>query len=356
MADVLIIGAGPAGLAVSACLTRRGVGFDLVDRHGVTGGAYRHIYAGVTLASPARFTELPGLPLRFPREYITATEYRAYLERYADRHGLAARRAEVAGVRRQGHDFIVSFTDGTRPGTYRAVVVATGMFDFPSWADVPGLAGSGLAVLHARDWRGPATLAGRRLLIVGGATAAVEIAEECARAGLHVAVSARSGVKVSRQRFLGSDVHDYAYPLFDLLPRWALGSYCERRPTLPGEDLGFSRFRAAGLIEVRPGVERFEGRWAVFRDGQRREFDVVLLATGYRFLTPFLPAGVRRAHAGHPLADEGQSRSWPGLYLAGYPCARGLSSEFLHGIRRDAPVIARRIQERLADGAPEDRR
>jgi putative flavoprotein involved in K+ transport len=347
VADVLVIGAGPAGLAVAACLKRREVAFDLVDRRGVAGGAYHHIYPGVTLASPARYAELPGLHLRWPREYITAPEYRAYLGRYAHHFDLVPRQAEVEAVHRQDHAFAVRFTGEPGPHTYRAVVAATGMFDFPVRADIPGLAQAGLEVLHAREWPGPGPFRGRRLLIVGGATGAVEIAEECARDGQRVAVSARSGVKISGQRFLGWDVHDWAYPVFDLLPRWAVGSYCDRRPTLPGEDLGFSHFRGEGLIEVRPGVVRFEGKTAVFPDGARQELDAVVLATGYRFATPFLPARVRRARAGHPLADGGQSRSWPGLFFIGYPCARGLSSEFLHGVGRDAPVVARRVEERL---------
>ena len=42
------------------------------------------------------------------------------------------------------------------------------------------------------------------------------------------------GVKISAQRFLGRDLHDYVYLLSSLLPRWLLGNFCDRRPTLPG--------------------------------------------------------------------------------------------------------------------------
>ena len=75
--------------------------------------------------------------------------------------------------------------------------------------------------------------------------------------------------------------------------------------------------------------------------------DTVVLATGYRFEMPFLPKEVIRASFGHPVADECQSRSSPGLFFLGTPCARGLSSEFLRGIASDAPVLARRVRQWL---------
>jgi putative flavoprotein involved in K+ transport len=355
--EVLVIGAGPAGLAVSACLKRVGVPFRLIDRRGVTGGAYNHVYPRITLASPTRYTDLPGLPLRTRGEYVTAAEYRAYLERYAAHHGLAAERAEVRLVERQRRGFQVHFVGQAEPAFHPAVVVATGMYDQPVRPDIPGLPDDGPAapgrpaVLHTHDWPGPAAFHGRRLLVIGGATSAVEVAEECAGAGLPVVVGARSGVRLTPQRILGRDIHDWAYLFFERLPRWLFGSYCGRRPTLPGEDLGFSQFRRQGLITVRPAVTRFEGAAAVFADGARQEFDVVVLATGYRFVVPFLPPEVARAPAGHPLADEGESRSWPGLYVVGLPCARTLASEFLRGIRDDAPVVARRARRRLRSGA-----
>jgi putative flavoprotein involved in K+ transport len=350
---VLVIGAGPAGLAAAACLKREGVPFRLLDRRGVTGGAYNHIYPGITLASPTRYTDLPGLALRTRGEYVTVPEYRAYLERYAAHHGLATERAEVSLVERQGRDFHVRFAGGAEPSAHRAVVVATGMYDQPVRPDVPGLPPDGPAapgrpaMVHTHDWPGPAAFRGRRLFVIGGATSAVEVAEECARAGIPVVVSARNGVRLTPQRILGRDIHDWAYIFFERLPRWLLGSYCGRRPTLPGADLGFSELRRRGLIAVRGAVTGFEGAAAAFADGARQDFDVVVLATGYRFVVPFLPPEVARAPAGHPLADEGESRSWPGLYFVGMPCERTLASEFLRGVRADAPVVARRVRQRL---------
>ena len=339
---VLIVGAGPSGLATAACLERRGLRADLVDRHGVAGGAYRRIHSAIVLASPARYTALPGLAPRSRGEYISVPEYRAYLDDYAAHHGLQVRKACVEEVRRDGPGFSVRFEGQAGRREYDAVVVATGMFDFPRWPQIEGLEAAGLQVLHSSEWRGPAALRGPRLLIIGGATSAIEIAEECARAGLRPVVSVRGrDVKIAPQRFLGRDLHDFVTVLLAWLPRGLARAYCEGRQSLPGTDLGFRELRRRGVVTVRGAASRVEGKSVLFADGAREEFDVLVCATGHRYEVPFLPPEVERAPSGQPLADRCQSRSWPGLYVVGMPCVRRLASEFLYGIAADAPRVAR---------------
>src|SRR5262245_27940389 len=97
---VVIIGAGPAGLAVAAALSTRRVTHVLIDAAGEPGGAYRAIYDRMTLVSPSAMNALPGLDARDRSPYITAGEFRDYLVRYAAHHRLAIDRAEVGKVSR----------------------------------------------------------------------------------------------------------------------------------------------------------------------------------------------------------------------------------------------------------------
>ncbi len=345
--SVLVVGAGPAGLAVAASLKMENVSFRLVDRRGIAGGAYNEIDPSLTLASPRRYTALPGLAPDPGGEYVTAGEVRRYLERYAGHFELTAEKREVLGVERTGEGFRVRFDEGA--GDFRFVVVATGMFDSPVRPLIPGLVGPGLpGVTHARDWKGPP--AGKRVLVIGGATSGIEIAEACARASVPVALSVRSKVKILPQRFLGRDLHDYG-ALFEGLPRWAfrfLGASCDDRPTLPGTDLGYRAFVREGKIRERGAVARFEGSRAFFANGDAEDFDLVVEATGYEFRMPFLDASVARARAGHPRTRRNESTSVPGLFFVGTPCAGSIASEFLRGIEKDGPLVAAEIGARLA--------
>jgi putative flavoprotein involved in K+ transport len=354
---VLVIGAGPAGLATAACLVSEGIPVHLVDRDGAPGGAYRRIYPATTLLSAARYLGLIGLEFSPRGRYTTADEYRGYVERYAAHHGLAPRQVEVERVERVGGRFRVHFVGADEPRDYEFVVAATGMFDHPVWPEISGLARGGSPahespqILHARGWPGPAALAGRKILIIGGGTSAVEIAEECARARLRVAVAARRGIRLMPRRILGADLYGLADSLASRLPRWVSRSHCVRRHALPSIDRGFRQFRRMGLISVRGPVTAFEGPVAVFADGSREPFDVVVLATGYRFATPFLPAEIAPATSGHRFAESGESPSWPGLFFVGFRCARALNSEFLRGIAQDAPAVASQIRNRLTKKA-----
>lgn len=352
---VLVIGAGPAGLAAAACLQTQGVTVDLVDRYGQPAGAYGRLDGGITLSSPAEFTQLPGLPIDSPTQYITIADYRRYLCRYAEHHALAPEEQTVTSVVRLGDRFVVRFAGDVTPRLYRHVVVASGMCDYPTQPTIDGLNDSpnkrqgAVQVMHSLHWPGAAATANKRILIVGGASSAMAIAEQCAAAGQTVSLTARKGkLRFSWARVLGIDLRPWTYPLTRRLPRWMFGQRCTHRPSFPGTDKGFLQFHKAGLIQVREPLKRFAGQRAEFADGSAAEFDLVVLATGYRFLMPFLPAEVERASGGQPVADRNESRSWPGLFFIGIPCGRTVASEFLHGMASDAPRLARRIAARLA--------
>ena len=103
----------------------------------------------------------------------------------------------------------------------------------------------------------------------------------------------------------------------------------------------------AGKIRELPEVTRVQGRKVSFADGTHREVDVIVVATGYRYETPFLPTEVRRMPGGHPMTANCESPDWPGLFFVGAPCSRRIDSEFLRGIANDAIFVANRIRRKL---------
>ena len=323
-------------------------------RRGVlTGGSIRQ-----SPCSPSRGTwGSRAWSSRRAGRYTTANEYRDYLERYAAHHGLVPRRAEVERVERAGDRFRVHFLGIDGSCDYEIVIAATGMFDHPVSPEIPGLPLGGLA--RPRVTAGLPRQGLARTRRPGGSEDPHHRGGHqrgrdrrgVREAQLRVVVAARRGVRLMPQHILGVSTYGLADSLASRLPRWVVGSHCGNRRALPCTERGFRRFRRKGLISVRGPIACFEGTIAVFTDGSREPFDAVVLATGYRFTTPFLPAEVAPATTSHRFTESGESPSWPGLYFVGFRCARSLNSEFLRGIAQDAPAIASHIRERLARNA-----
>src|SRR5687767_3542243 len=99
--DVVVIGAGQAGLAASHALMDTGLHHVVLEASEAVGGSWPHYYDSLTLFSPARYCELPGLQMSGDRDrYPTRDEAVAYLRRYAEHFELPIRtRSRVVGVR-----------------------------------------------------------------------------------------------------------------------------------------------------------------------------------------------------------------------------------------------------------------
>lgn len=354
---VLVIGAGPAGMVTVASLRRRGVCVRHVDRAGVIGGAYARLYGDIALTSPSRFIGLPGLPFKPTGVYVAVSEYRAYLRHYAQAYGMTPVSAWIQRIDPidGGYRVHARQPDGALDvRVYRFVVVATGMFDYPRRPVIPGLPEEGTStserpmVFHAASFRGAKTLVGQRVLIVGGASSAVEIAEMCAHDGVRVVVSARGGrVNAHAQKILSVDLIGLLYPILHRMSNSINRAMSERAVTVPGVAISFHRHRTRGLIEVRSPVVGFSGKTAMFQEHPPASFDAVILATGYRHAMPFLPRDIARTRAGYPRCHRGESVSHHGLFFVGVPYAFQLTSQYLYGMARDGPRVAESIRARL---------
>lgn len=346
MLDVLIIGAGPAGLAISSCLKALGVEAQLVDRHGELGGAFSRLYPKTRLASPTSLTKLPGQLEVCADEYVTVEAYHDYLRRYAEAAQLQLTRGDVVGVAALDapRAWRVALADGSSLEA-RALVFATGMADSPRWPSGFPLEDSPAGwISHSAQWRGPSA-DWCEVLIIGAGTSAVEIAEECAARGVHVHMATRQGkVNALPKDLLGKDLHYYLKPL-ELLPRFLFLKRCEAQPTVPATDLGFGRFVREGKIKVMTGLPSLEAaqRLAIWPDAQVC-VDHVICATGFVYALPHMPQGFKLRGSVPHTDEHGQSTSHPGLFFMGFPCSMGISSEYLRGIAVDATRQAKRIQ------------
>jgi indole-3-pyruvate monooxygenase len=362
----LIVGAGPAGLAAAACLERRGVHALVLEAGPSLGHSWRHHYDRLHLHTVKQQSHLPGQPFAkdLPR-YPSRADVVAYLEAYATRFAIQPRTGEaVRRVRAEDGGFVVE----TEGAVYRAraVVIATGLNRVPNPDRLPDQERFRGAVMHSRDYRNGEGFTGQRVLVVGGGNTGAEIALDLAEHGAQTTMALRSPVNIVPRDFLGmptqlTSIHIRWLPLkvrdrigrivsrlaFGNLARYGLArpelgplSAIELRRRVPLIDVGAIAAIKRGAIVVKPAVARFTESGAVFGDGSVGDFDVVLLATGYR---PGLGEIVAVPGA---LDDEGYPRdrrgggAAAGLYFVGYhQPATGL----LRQIAIDAEAVATAI-------------
>ena len=337
MREALVIGAGPAGLAIAAMLGRNGVDARLIDREGTIGGAYARLDPEMLMTSPASLTALPGIPVT-RGGYFTGAEYVAYLTAYAAAYGLVPERGVVQSVRASGPGYVVGLRDDEL--SCETIVVASGVHETPYRPHFEGT--PTIPVIHSAQWvTRRHAIAGSRVLIVGGATSAVEIAEHCARRGCTTTVATRK-LALGPQTIFGFDPAIIVLPvLAHLRPR----SFCQGE-TVPAGDRGFAELRERGAISVHHEPIKIDGRTVTLADGHHCDVDLVVLATGYRHEAAFLPPEVARTARGIVRCRRNESISHRSLFVIGAPCARSAASQYLYGIARDAQRVASTIAQR----------
>jgi putative flavoprotein involved in K+ transport len=167
--DVLVIGAGQAGLAAGYYLARPELSFQIVDRHARVGDSWRHRYDSLTLFTPRAFSSLPGLALDGdPEGYPTRDEFANYLETYASHFDLPVHSGNgVARLERRADERFAAQLDDGRYIVAKAVIVATGAFQKPIIPTIAAGFDSAVKQLTPESYHNPSDLPLGMVLIVG---------------------------------------------------------------------------------------------------------------------------------------------------------------------------------------------
>jgi len=398
--EVVVVGAGQAGLAVSYYLRAFGVEHVVLER-GRVGESWRSArWDSFTLVTPNWMTRLPGYRMAAGTggDFVPRDDVVAVLTRLAA--GLPVReRTEVTSVAAGGHGYRVATAAGTI--LTRAVVVAGGGQRRPV---IPRLAGglpAAVVQLDAGRYRNPAALPPGAVLVVGSGQSGTQIADELAVAGRDVLL-ATSKVPRAPRRYRGRDVHEWAvelgvydqpteavtdpaeftapHPMLSgahgghtvsyqqlardgvrLLGRLAGAEDGKLRfgPELPGHvqfaDAASARFRRmvddyvtrAGIVAADPDTDPAERpepgleRSPESLDIRAERVATVVWCTGFGPDTGWLHVPVRTP-GGAPAHTRGVT-AFPGLYVAGYPWLSNRGSGLLYGAAADANRIAQHI-------------
>jgi putative flavoprotein involved in K+ transport len=398
--DVVIVGAGQAGLAVSYYLQAFGVEHVILERGQIAESWRSARWDSFTLVTPDWMTRLPGYTMAAGRgrDFLPRDAVVGMLERFAQ--GLPVRTGtEVVSVAAGAGGYTVVTTSGQLAA--RAVVVAGGGQRCPV---IPGLAAGLAADIHQCDasrYRSPDALPPGAVLVVGSGQSGAQIADELATAGREVLLASGRVPRVPR-RYRGRDVNEWTAELglYDQRTDAVAdpAAFREPHPMLSGARGGHSlsyqqlardgvrllgrladadgqslrfgpdlsehvqyagqaaeQFRHAvdeyiartGLAAPPPEADPAERpfplpeRSPVQLNARAERIGTVLWCTGFGPDTGWLRVPVL-THDGTP-ANTGGITAFPGLYVAGYPWLSTRASGILYGVAADAARVAQHI-------------
>ena len=340
--DVVVIGAGQAGLAVGRTLKQAGVDFVILDAAAELGSAWTRRWDSLQLFTSARYCGLPGLPFPGdPDRYPKKDEVPAYFRSYAAAFALPIHLdTPVVSVDRSGDAFTVT-TPAARI-TARQVVAAVGAFQTPVIPAFSQRLPSSVTQLHSHAYRNPAQIPAGRVAVVGSANSGLQIAAELSRTHEVVVCKGRRQPRLP-QRILGRDAFWWLSKSGIL--RLPTNTPLARRLAMPDPVVGTKVKELARTVRfTERAVDVADGQ-LVTADGQRIDASTVLWATGYRNDWSWLGAELLGAD-GQPRHDAGIGPD--GLHFVGLYRMRNRGSALLGFVGRDAErvgaVVARRAR------------
>lgn len=339
--DVLVVGAGQAGLAASHELAERGIDHVVVDSGDAPGEAWRNRWDSLRLFTPARFDGLPGMP--FPagsRSLPTAGEFADYLGAYAERFSLPVHpRTSIRRLTAAPGGGFTAATDDATAHAHR-VVVATGGETSPFVPSVGHRLDARIRQLHTCDYRRPDDVPAGRVLVVGCGTSGVQLGIELARAGRQVTVAGTPTMQVPKTLLAVAGGAWFTFLHHVLTRATPIGRRAAPRAIAHGAPLigiGPHDLDRAGAGRG-PRLTATVDGLPQLADGRVIETDSVLWATGYSPDFSWID-GLHVDEHGLPAHERGVSTDISGLAFLGLPFQFAVTSGLIGGAARDSAHV-----------------
>lgn len=349
-ADVVVIGAGQAGLSAAYHLQRRGFvpaatgdrgpakSYIVLDSEDGPGGAWRHRWKSLLMATVNGISDLPGIPQpSVDPDEASSSFLTRYFGGYEHQLALAIERpVKVRAVSREDNDPAGRLRITTSRGdwTARAVINATGTWTRPFWPIYPGQASFRGRQLHVADYVSAEEFRGRHVIVVGGGISAVGLLEEISHVTSTSWFTRREPVwrDAAFDRRAGQD----AVALVEERVRQGLPPQSVVAVTGLIWTPVLRAAAARGVLERHPTFSAIEPGGVRLADGSFRNADVILRATGFRAELEHLAPLRLRGPGGGIALDGTQVAAEPRVHLVGY----GPSSSTIGANRAGRTAVA----------------
>jgi indole-3-pyruvate monooxygenase len=347
--NTVIVGAGPAGLAVAACLQRAGSEFVMLEQSTTLASVWRTFYEVMHIHTSKVGSDLPyfAMPASYP-SYPSRDQVIAYFESYALHFLLKPEFNQSVRRVMWDENWLVTTDDQTL--RCKNLVLATGHNGAsitPDWAS--NFTGT---LLHSKNYQSGRAFANQEVLVIGYGNSGHDIVADLHAHGAKVSLSLRNGVNIVKRDVWGIPIARiaavagvmpvvWADAVTNTLFRGLLGDLTSLGLTKPSSgvfsgvkqgkipvlDSGTLNLIKQGSVQVYPRVRDVSGSSITFVNKSSKSFDSCVLATGYQ--------------KNHPaITFQLPANRTNGLYFGGFKIA---ATGVLHEIALEAKRIARAI-------------
>lgn len=341
--DILIIGAGQAGLALAYHLNSTHLSYQLIERNHRIGDSWRHRYDSLTLFTPRAFSALPGLVLDGdPQGYASRDEFADYLDRYAKHFEFPIHFGqEIQSLERIRGGF-QAVTQNDDCFVSKVVIVATGPFQKPKIPAIAANFSPEVKQFTPENYKNAAQIPLGKVLVVGDGATGRDIALELTKTHKVLLATGRSR-RLFPEKILNKSIWWWLdkLGLIRVSANSPLGKYMRKVDPFPARGNRLPDLKRKG-VQIMTSLVEVNGRTIRFTKGEVSEVDSVIWATGYKDNSDWINIPEIKDKVGNFIHQEGISPI-KDLYFIGRSWQRTRGSALVTGVGDDALYLTQHI-------------
>ncbi|WP_374992211.1 flavin-containing monooxygenase [Paenibacillus sp. LHD-38] len=344
--DVIVIGAGQAGLAVGYYLKKIGISFVLLDKGNEVGEVWRNRYDSLVLFTPRFYSSLPGLPLKGEENgYATKNEIADYFKTYAKYNELPIHfKSEVLSLAQTVNGFHIQ----TNQAAYESkrVIVTTGPFQKPFIPSISTGLSEDIKQTHTAHYHNLSELNKGSVLVVGAGNSGAQIAVELAK-DREVYLSIGHKIKFMPLLLMRKSIF-WWFGMLGVLKaniHSKLGKFISRQPD-PIFGYELKEMIREGKVKLKPRTKSIASDNITFEDNSSLQVKNIVWATGFHSDYSWIQINNALNKNGKPIHQRGISPI-KGIYFVGLPRQYRRGSALIGGVGQDAEYIVNVLSKEI---------
>lgn len=361
---VIIIGAGPAGLATSKVLRDHEIDHLILEKGKSIANSWRIFYDSLTLHTGKHLSHLPGM--KFKKEvnlFPPKNQFIKYMEDYRDKFDLPIQTSsEVKKIERIIENNKWRIFIEHKIFECDCLVLGVGLASFPFIPKIKGIEEFKGDIIHSINYKNPEGYKNKSVLIVGAGNSAAEISYELSEEGIDTSIFIKSGANVAPLSVFGLPIQYIGYIMsifpkslqlnliklgnffIDLLtggPLIPRPSYSPLdRPPIIGKK--FLKSLEKGSLKYHKKIISYKEDGVIFENNEFKKIDTIILATGFRVNFDIFDKKIEIDNKGFAKRkDRVEDSLFSNLFYIGqnYDSTGGLVN-----IRKDSKIIGKKIK------------